>query len=131
MGYKGDKSAAHPPEGSLVEIRCLKRGPKSAIVPFAGPRSRLKSRTGSGCRQRMSRLFVAAPHQTRLDTRSNDRRPIKVGIKKRGGRERAETRNLLVNAAHRITWCNVSLMRRAVSRTQMLVRPRIPVYGLN
>ena len=47
MGYKGDKSAARPPEGSLVETRCLK-GPKSAIVPFAEPRSGPKSRTGSG-----------------------------------------------------------------------------------
>ena len=30
------------------------------------------------------RIFVAAPHQTRLDTRSKARRPIKVGIKGRG-----------------------------------------------
>ena len=47
MGYKGDKNAARPPEGSLVETRCLK-GPKSAIVPFAEPRSGPKSRTDSG-----------------------------------------------------------------------------------
>ena len=47
MGYKGDKSAARPPEGSLVETRCLKN-PKSAIVPFAEPRSGPKSRTGPG-----------------------------------------------------------------------------------
>ena len=47
MGDKGDKSAAHPPEGSLVETRCLK-GPKSAIVPLAEPRSGPKSRTDSG-----------------------------------------------------------------------------------
>ena len=50
-----------------------------------------------------SRLFVAASHQTRLETRSKARRPIKVGIKGRGGRERAETRTLLVCAAHRLT----------------------------
>ena len=31
-----------------------------------------------------SRVFVAASHQTRLDTRSKARRPIKVGIKGRG-----------------------------------------------
>ena len=37
------------------------------------------------------------------DTRSKARRPIKVGIKGRGGRERAETRTLLVCAAHRLT----------------------------
>ena len=30
------------------------------------------------------RIFVAASHQTRLDTRSKARRPIKVGIKGRG-----------------------------------------------
>ena len=65
------------------------------------------------------------------DTRSKARRPIKVGIKGRGGRERAETRTLLVCAAHRLTSCNVSLMRQAVSRTQMWVRARMPVNGLN
>ena len=48
MGDKGDKNAARPPEGSLVETRCLIKGPKSAIVPFPGPRSGPKSRTGSG-----------------------------------------------------------------------------------
>ena len=47
-GDKGDKSAARPPEGSLVETRCLIKGPKSAIVPFPGPRSGPKSRTGPG-----------------------------------------------------------------------------------
>ena len=47
MGYKGDKSTARPPEGSLVETRYIK-GPKSAIVPFAEPRSGPKSRTDSG-----------------------------------------------------------------------------------
>ena len=35
MGDKGDKSAARPPEGSLVETMSLIKGPKSAIVPFA------------------------------------------------------------------------------------------------
>ena len=48
MGDKGDKSAARPPEGSLVETRCLIKGPNSAIVPFAEPRSGPKSRTDSG-----------------------------------------------------------------------------------
>ena len=41
-------------------------------------------------------VFVAASHQTGLDTRSKARRPIKVGIRGREGRERAETRTLLV-----------------------------------
>ena len=68
-GDKGDKNATRPPEGSLVETRCLIEGPKSGIVPFPGPRCR---------------VFVAASHQTRLDTRSKARRPIKVGIKGRG-----------------------------------------------
>ena len=58
--------------------RCLIKGPKSAIVPFPGPRSGPKSRTGPGA------VFVAASHQTRLDTRSKAQRPIKVGIKERG-----------------------------------------------
>ena len=40
VGYKGDKTAARPPGGSLVEI-------KSAILPFAELRSGPKSRTGS------------------------------------------------------------------------------------
>ena len=76
-------------------------------------------------------VFVAASHQTRLDTKSKARRPIKVGIRGREGRERVETRTLLVCAAHRLTWCNVSLMRQAVSQTQMWVRARMPGYGLN
>ena len=53
MGDKGDKNAARPPEGSLVETRCLIKGPKSAIVPFPGPRSGPKSRTG---RVRLTKL---------------------------------------------------------------------------
>ena len=52
-GDKGDKNAARPPEGSLVETRCLIKGPKSAIVPFLGPRSGPKSRTG---RVRLTKL---------------------------------------------------------------------------
>ena len=48
MGDKGDKSAACPPKGRLVETRCQIKGLKSAIVPFAEPRSRPKSWTGSG-----------------------------------------------------------------------------------
>ena len=79
----------------------------------------------------LNHLFVAASHQTRLDTGSKAQRPIKVGIKGRGGRERVETQTLLVYAAHRLTWCNVSLMRQAVSRTQMWVQACMPVYALN
>ena len=79
----------------------------------------------------ISCLFVAASPQTRLDTWSKARRPIKVGIKGAEGRERAETRTLLVYAAYRLTWCNVSLMRQAVSRSQMWVQARMPGYGLN
>ena len=52
MGDKGDKIAARPPEGCLVETRCLIKGPKSVIVPFTQPRSGPKSRTGSGASQK-------------------------------------------------------------------------------
>ena len=81
MGDKGDKNAARPSEGSLVETRCLIKGPKFAIVPFAEPRS----------------VYLSLP-PTRHDLTQGQkaRRPIKVGIKGRGGRERAETRTLLV-----------------------------------
>ena len=57
-GDKGDKNAARPPEGSLVETRCLIKGPKSAIVPFPGPRSGPKSRTGPGALARSSPISV-------------------------------------------------------------------------
>ena len=39
---------------------------------------------GRGKSHILSQIFVAASHQTRLDTRSKARRPIKVGIKGRG-----------------------------------------------
>ena len=52
MGDKGDKSAARPPVGSLVETSYLIKGPKSAIVPFEEPRSGPKSRTGPGASQK-------------------------------------------------------------------------------
>ena len=76
-------------------------------------------------------LFVAASHQTRLDTWSKARRPIKVGIKGRGRSGTNRDSNPAIYAAHRLTWCNVSLMRQAVSRTQMWVRARMLGYGLN
>ena len=82
-GDKGDKNAARPPEGSLVETRCLIKGPKSAIVPFPGPRSGPKSRTGPGafakneptsvekglliwrkcCDTQLSRMNMELPHK--------------------------------------------------------------------
>ena len=77
---KGDKSAARPPEGCPAEAGGL-FGPESALI--------LKSR---GARRSICRCL-------RLDTRS-----IKVGIKGREGREGAETRTLLVCAAHRFTY---------------------------
>ena len=92
-GDKGDKNAARTPEGSLVETRCLSKGPKSAIVPFPGPRSGPKSRTGPGELTGPGAVFVAASHQTRLDTRSKARRPIKVGIKGRGRSGRSRDSN--------------------------------------
>ena len=102
-GDKGDKKAARPPEGSLVETRCLIKGPKSAIVPFPGPRSGPKSRTGPGAFAGGLPIFVAVSHQTRLDTRSKARRPIKVGIKGRGRSGRSRDSNpacLCCSSAH-------------------------------
>ena len=76
-------------------------------------------------------IFANVSHQTRLDTRSKARRPIKVGIKggKRSGTGRYS--NPAGLCCSWLTWCNVSLMRQAVSLTQMWVRARMPVYGLN
>ena len=77
MGDKGDKSAARPSEGSLVETRCLIKGPKSAIVPFAEPRSGLKSRTGSGVSQKAKSqelaVFVARPTEGPLRPKDNSK----------------------------------------------------------
>ena len=56
---------------------------------------------------------------------------LKWGIKGWIGRERAETRTLLVCAGHWPTKCNVSLMSQAVSWTQILVQARMPSYSLN
>ena len=50
-----------------------------------------------------SHIFVAASHQTRLDTRSKARRPIKVGIKGRGRSGRSRDSNpacLCCSSAH-------------------------------
>ena len=44
-------------------------------------------------RQERAVVFVAASHQTRLDTRSKARRPIKVGIKGRGRSGRSRDSN--------------------------------------
>ena len=59
-------------------------------------------------------LFANVSLKTRLDTRSIGRRQIKVGIRGRKGRKRAEARTLLVYVAHRLTLCNVSLMSRSL-----------------
>ena len=135
MPYKGEKDAARPPGGSLIQPRCLIKGPKSAIVLFQGHVPDRSPEQAPGPRKKLKDecvpILFAASHQTRLDKRSKTRRPIKVGIKGRGGRERIETRTLLVCAAHRLTYCNVSLMSQVVSRTQMWVRARMPVRGLN
>ena len=70
-------------------------------------------------------LFVAASHQTRLDTWSKARRPIKVGIKGRGRSGTSKDSNpggLCCSSAHLV---------QAVSRTQIWVWARMPGYGLN
>ena len=59
-------------------------------------------------------LFVSAPNQTGLDTRSNDPKvQIIVEIRRRKGRVRAEARALLDYAGHRPSKCNVGLMSLA------------------
>ena len=70
-------------------------------------------------------VFVAASHQTQGQNPE--------GLLKWGGdgRELAETRILLVCAAHRPTKCNVGLMRQAVSRIQISIRARMLGYSLN
>ena len=45
-------------------------------------------------------LFVSASYQTGLDTRSNTRRSIIVGLREGRGWDRAETRTLLDYAGH-------------------------------
>ena len=67
-------------------------------------------------------IFVTASHQIGLDTR---------GFRGQEGREQAETRTLLVYAAHWHIKCNVGLMSQAVSRTQIWVRARMLGYSLN
>ena len=47
--------------------------------------------------------FANVSQQTRLDSRSIARRPIKVGIRRGEGRERAEAWTLLIYVAHRLT----------------------------
>ena len=65
---------------------------------------------------RPSSLFANVSHQTRLDTRSIARKPIKVGISGGEGRKRAEARTLLVYVAHRLTKCHVNLVSRSLSK---------------
>ena len=50
-------------------------------------------RRQENARQERAVVFVAASHQTRLDTRSKARRPIKVGIKGRGRSGRSRDSN--------------------------------------
>ena len=57
----------------------------------SSPTRRLPSRSWGPIRPRQ--IFVAASHQTRLDTRSKARRPIKVGIKGRGRSGRSRDSN--------------------------------------
>ena len=55
------------------------------------------------CQTAQCHIFVAASHQTRLDTRSKARRPIKVGIKGRGRSGRSRDSNpacLCCSSAH-------------------------------
>ena len=95
--------------GDLVSIpghvipKTLKMVLDTSLLNTQQYKVRIKGKVEKPWERSSTRIFVAASNQTRLDTRSKARRPIKVGIKGRGGRERAETRTLLVNAAHRLT----------------------------
>ena len=90
MPYKGDKSAARPPEGCPAEAGGL-FGPESALG-FERPSARMPDGPAKKPGERAV-VFVAASHQTRLDTRSKARRPIKVGIKGRGRSGRSRDSN--------------------------------------
>ena len=106
MGDKGDKSAARPPEGSLVETWCLIKGPKSAIVPFAEPRTGPKSRTDSGVlpsNLKYSNYLSLPPTRHDLTQGQKPEGRLKWGKRGGEGRERAETQTLLDYAAHRLT----------------------------
>ena len=79
-------------------------------------------------------LFACASHQTRLDTRSMARRPIKLGIRGGEGRAVVEARTLLVYVAHRLT--DVSLMSQACQKESILqfthpevAQPKQEPYG--
>ena len=89
MPYKGDKSAARPPEGCPAEARGL-FGPSLLLVSSAHP---ARMPDGPAKKPGSAVVFVAASHQTRLDTRSKARRPIKVGIKGRGRSGRSRDSN--------------------------------------
>ena len=117
MPYKGDKSAARPPEGCPAEAGGL-FGPESALgfEHPSGTNARRPNICRHSCRMGVRNqeqthparmpdgpIFVAASHQTRLDTRSKARRPIKVGIKGRGRSGRSRDSNpacLCCSSAH-------------------------------
>ena len=105
MPYKGDKSAARPPEGCPAEAGGL-FGPESALGfehPSGTNARRPSQKAGSAPLFQLGHIFVAASHQTRLDTRSKARRPIKVGIKGRGRSGRSRDSNpacLCCSSAH-------------------------------
>ena len=68
-----------------------------AVFVAASHQTRLDTRSGG------VPIFVAASHQTQLDTRSKARRPIKVGIKGRGTSGRSRDSNpacLCCSSAH-------------------------------
>ena len=88
-------------KGTKVQLAHPKVAQPSLLLVSSTHPARMPD--GPAKRPGACRVFVAASHQTRLDTRSKARRPIKVGIKGREGRERAETRTLLVSAAHWLT----------------------------
>ena len=70
------------------------------VFVAASHQTRLDTRSKA---RRPIHVFVATSHQTRLDTRSKARRPIKVGIKGRGRSRRSRDSNpacLCCSSAH-------------------------------
>ena len=77
-----------------------RRLPSGSWGPYSAPSLLLVSSThparmpdGPAKKPGGCQIFVAASHQTRLDTRSKARRPIKVGIKGRGRSGRSRDSN--------------------------------------
>ena len=99
MPYKGTKVQLAHPKVAQPKLGAYS-APSLLLVSSTHP-ARMPdgpAKKPGGCH-----IFVAASHQTRLDTRSKARRPIKVGIKGRGRSGRSRDSNpacLCCSSAH-------------------------------